>query len=421
LTTSQGVRLDRCEACRGLWLDKGEINFFTAEWEYLRDYALNRSHSTDLPCPSCGARLEEGLWTSADLKVDKCPACGGLFFEAGELAGVGRLHAGLEHSLSERQKVDWLAFPRLYILAGAVLTAAIAAISLLVSLFSASGVSAASLAVLGLAALVVAACRFTGNELGDASCRALRGLDLPMAVVPQRVALTGSLRCGPDQIVLVDATGSVPIWTRIAVPPFPQLDALWVPRVRALAPDATVRVIGWYRAWPFHHFLPVSIHPRGAGPGSDIRSATSVGTFWGAVGGGALLLLLAVLLPVARHEAALEWSLAREQVSMDAESWLRLGIHAAWNARHPEARELLGKAIAADLPGPEDDRVVAEAQYNLGLVFLLEGKRDEAQEAFRAAIDQDPRCPWAREALDLIESGTPFGLPGLRGKVYDAK
>lgn len=421
LSTPQGVDVDRCAGCQAIWLDKGEINFFTEEWEYLRDYALSRAQATELVCPSCGRRLEEGMWTSADIRVDKCPGCGGLFLEAGELAAVGRLHPGIEYVLAEERKVDWFGYPRIYILGAAALVLALALATFAAGLFGAGGASAGALALAGLALLVIAACRFTGNELGDVSIRALRGLHFPMSTVPQRASVSGHLRTSADEIRLVDPTGSLPIWSRRGFAPLAAIDERWVTKVRALPTDQAVRVQGWWRAWPFQSFSVVRIHPHGSGPGAEIRALTSLAHLWALAGGGGLLLFLGVLLPVARHEAFVRFSQAREQIALDADSWLQLGLAEAYREKYALAKEHLQRAIDADQEGIADDRAVSEAHYNLGVIALLELKKDPARKELEAALTKDPRNGHARRALELIDAREPFGLPGTDGRVFDAK
>lgn len=407
ITTPQGVSVDRCAGCRSIWLDKGEINFFTEEWEYLRDYALSKAHPTSLACPACGQLLQEGMWTSADIKVDKCPNCGGLFFEAGELGAVGRLHPQVEHVLSESHRPDWFAFPRVYFLAGSVVVLAAALVWTLTGLAT-TGLPAPALALAGLALLVLLTCRHTGNELGEVSLRALRGLHFPGSWVPQHVMVSGHLRAAADEIRLVDPTGTLAVWERSAIPPLAWLDESWVAQLRAIPADQTIRIEGWYRAFPGRHFQGI----RAYAPTGEIRASQANFRLRALAGLATLLLVLAVALPTLRARPFIGYSAARELVLSDADAWLHLGLGAAYRRDYDAARAHLQKAVDSDVEGLADDRAVADAHHNLGVILLLQHKADDARAAFDAALRKFPGHRPARQGLDVLNARTPFGLPG---------
>jgi tetratricopeptide (TPR) repeat protein len=233
-----------------------------------------------------------------------------------------------------------------------------------------------------------------------------------MAFVPQRVSLSGNLVVAADEIRLVDATGSLPIWKRSAFPPLDRLDALWVERVRSLPPDRPVRVDGWYKAFPFRRLQVVSVVPAGGEPG-EIRSATERACAWGLYGLGALLLVVAAAVPVATARPRVEWSLSREQAAPAAEAWVRLGVDAAHRGAYTDARKYLTQAVEGDLESVVDDRAVADAQFNLAVLSLVEQRTEEARKRLGAALAKDPRHEAALEAQELLERGLPFDRPGL--------
>lgn len=83
--TSYGVKLDHCNACKGLWFDRGELkrhfaNLGTPLSE--EDLAVNRK--TQFKCPSCG---EEPMIEAIldEVPVDACPSCHGIFLDRGEV------------------------------------------------------------------------------------------------------------------------------------------------------------------------------------------------------------------------------------------------------------------------------------------------------------------------------------------------
>ncbi len=98
VTTKQGVIVDHCDSCKGIWLDQGEIYFFTKKpkvfYEALQK-GLQNPQPTERKCPRCSTKMEEGNFLSATLRLDQCPSCHGIWFDDGEL------RAALE--LGERQ------------------------------------------------------------------------------------------------------------------------------------------------------------------------------------------------------------------------------------------------------------------------------------------------------------------------------
>jgi Zn-finger nucleic acid-binding protein len=90
-----GVEVDRCNSCQGIWFDAGE-----SDW--LRDEAAAIAIDTGDPavgqrnndfktyrCPRC----DGGMLRRVDLKkqhihYEECTSCRGSFFDAGEFAGL---------------------------------------------------------------------------------------------------------------------------------------------------------------------------------------------------------------------------------------------------------------------------------------------------------------------------------------------
>lgn len=87
--TQQGVVIDYCKSCKGVWLDKGEIFMFSKKPKYLHEalaQGLKNSHPTEHTCPACqDTKLLEGGFVKPDLLIDQCPKCQGLWFDDGEL------------------------------------------------------------------------------------------------------------------------------------------------------------------------------------------------------------------------------------------------------------------------------------------------------------------------------------------------
>jgi len=79
------VELDRCEVCKGIYLDDGELKALTgkrslARW--LTKHAKEGEHSR-LACPGCGGSLESLL--PGKVQVEVCRNCHGLWLDWSEL------------------------------------------------------------------------------------------------------------------------------------------------------------------------------------------------------------------------------------------------------------------------------------------------------------------------------------------------
>ncbi len=105
--TSEGVVLDFCGECFGIWFDKNELAHYVELSQDIPEIKEMKSSArqTDLSCPKCPGKLEELPFSSkSDLLVDRCPQCAGIFFDAGELMEAEKLSADLE-SIEQRMKL----------------------------------------------------------------------------------------------------------------------------------------------------------------------------------------------------------------------------------------------------------------------------------------------------------------------------
>ncbi len=95
----EGVEVDRCRSCQGIWFDAGE-----SDWLRHEDAAVaidtgdpaagKKTNEIDsYHCPRCGG----GMLRRVDLKSSKtryeeCTSCRGSFFDAGEFMQLIRLY-----------------------------------------------------------------------------------------------------------------------------------------------------------------------------------------------------------------------------------------------------------------------------------------------------------------------------------------
>lgn len=88
IMTKQGVVVDVCPKCSGIWLDKGEIFYFTNTPQYVQaqiDEALKHPQPSKRCNPYNHKPLVELSLFDGDLHIDYCPQTQGLWLDAGEI------------------------------------------------------------------------------------------------------------------------------------------------------------------------------------------------------------------------------------------------------------------------------------------------------------------------------------------------
>jgi PAT family beta-lactamase induction signal transducer AmpG len=112
LVDYEGVEVDRCSLCKGIWFDAGEIEALTnrnaAAAIDTGDASTGHQHDTmrDYDCPRCAGSME----SVADprqphITFETCTDCQGSFLDAGELSDLAHLSVGeFFRSLLPRRK-----------------------------------------------------------------------------------------------------------------------------------------------------------------------------------------------------------------------------------------------------------------------------------------------------------------------------
>ena len=88
ILTEQGVEIDFCPDCKGIWLDKGEIFYFTkkpSEIQKELDEAIKLGKPSDGICPRTGKNMEGIKLLNGKLILDYSPSSGGIWFDSDEL------------------------------------------------------------------------------------------------------------------------------------------------------------------------------------------------------------------------------------------------------------------------------------------------------------------------------------------------
>lgn len=97
--TIDGITVDLSEACGGVWLDNYELIKFDEIHEAGGDKLVKlmeqyRSDAVDLEarlqCPKCADMVMARHYYSPlrEIEIDRCPNCGGVWLDAGELAKI---------------------------------------------------------------------------------------------------------------------------------------------------------------------------------------------------------------------------------------------------------------------------------------------------------------------------------------------
>jgi Zn-dependent protease with chaperone function/Zn-finger nucleic acid-binding protein len=91
--TKQGVEVDLCRSCGGVWLDKGEISYFARSTKTLvAELARAKVSPGVLPSPVTGRPMQRLLLFDG-IEVDRCQESEGLWLDKGELAAIAERSA----------------------------------------------------------------------------------------------------------------------------------------------------------------------------------------------------------------------------------------------------------------------------------------------------------------------------------------
>ena len=90
-----GVEIDYCTVCNGIWLDAGELELLLGEPEkagqLLNSFRIDSvSQETIRKCPICDKKMQKVIVGSDKpiLLIDKCSKGDGLWFDKGELKDI---------------------------------------------------------------------------------------------------------------------------------------------------------------------------------------------------------------------------------------------------------------------------------------------------------------------------------------------
>ncbi|MCK5328741.1 MAG: zf-TFIIB domain-containing protein [Candidatus Latescibacteria bacterium] len=99
----EGVNVDRCPSCEGVWLDSGELRlivvieektFTQEELEAAMKADSLKKEESAVCCPKCGTTMDKR--ESHDTIVDMCPRGDGVWLDKGELERIQIIRERLE-------------------------------------------------------------------------------------------------------------------------------------------------------------------------------------------------------------------------------------------------------------------------------------------------------------------------------------
>ena len=83
----QGIEVDRCETCRGLWLDYEELDMLedkVFDQDDLKGTTVYSPRPTERECPRCQKKLIEFHYHGGRTELDMCPDNHGFWLDEGE-------------------------------------------------------------------------------------------------------------------------------------------------------------------------------------------------------------------------------------------------------------------------------------------------------------------------------------------------
>ncbi|HUR69995.1 MAG TPA: zf-TFIIB domain-containing protein [Candidatus Thermoplasmatota archaeon] len=100
------VWADHCPKCAGVFLDKDELARLTGASNINRQVtkALGIDADSQLVCPACGGLMDEE--TFANVTIDVCLTCQGIWLDAGELDAIGALDDKAFKALSPAKQAE---------------------------------------------------------------------------------------------------------------------------------------------------------------------------------------------------------------------------------------------------------------------------------------------------------------------------
>lgn len=115
----EGIQIETCDACHGEWLDADELKHIVQVRQTRFDEQERRAVAAavkitgvdveqadrDLVCPKCRERTNAvNYGGDTGIVIDKCPGCGGIWLDGGEMEKIQKIVEGWKDGLPEDLK-----------------------------------------------------------------------------------------------------------------------------------------------------------------------------------------------------------------------------------------------------------------------------------------------------------------------------
>lgn len=107
------IEVDECESCKGVWLEKGELeevkeetdpNLDWLDFEIWKHPEKFKSGSAGVDCPVCGTRTASLEYGDTGVEINYCATCQGIWLEKDELP---KIIESLEDEIARKTLSDY--------------------------------------------------------------------------------------------------------------------------------------------------------------------------------------------------------------------------------------------------------------------------------------------------------------------------
>ncbi len=100
------VEIDKCTSCSGIYLDKGELMTLTGNrpLHHLTTRHLGVDSDSELLCPSCGSLMDDEY--AEGIEIDVCLQCNGVWLDKNELDQLKAVDPAKMKSLSPEKLAE---------------------------------------------------------------------------------------------------------------------------------------------------------------------------------------------------------------------------------------------------------------------------------------------------------------------------
>lgn len=86
------VEIDYCTVCKGIWLDRGELDliFSTSEKKEIAKLFSVKNNLDEIKrrCPNCKKKMDKVEFENTGIIIDRCSDDHGVWFDSGELKSI---------------------------------------------------------------------------------------------------------------------------------------------------------------------------------------------------------------------------------------------------------------------------------------------------------------------------------------------